>query len=276
MVLPSWTGWSRSRSAGSRSPPRRPHASGTVTGSTSSTPPATSTSPSRSSARCASSTARSRSSTRSPGSSPSRRPSGARPTSTRSPGSPSSTRWTGSAPTSRCRSGRSASASAPTRSRSSSRSAPRTSSRASSTWSRTRPCVWQDDLGTEFEVTDVPAEMEDAVAEARATLIEACADVDDELMEMYLEEKEIPEGSDLRGAPQGDARADDDPGPLRLGLQEQGRPAAARRDRRAAAVAAAGRPRIGRRAGQGRPRGQPARPGRPTTTPRSRRSPSRS
>ena len=52
--------------------------------------------------------------------------------------------------------------------------------------------VWQDDLGTEFEVTDVPAEMEDAVAEARATLIEACADVDDELMEMYLEEKEIP------------------------------------------------------------------------------------
>jgi len=53
--------------------------------------------------------------------------------------------------------------------------------------------VYQDDLGTEFEVTDVPAEMEDAVAEARATMIEACADVDDELMEMYLDEQEIPE-----------------------------------------------------------------------------------
>jgi elongation factor G len=53
--------------------------------------------------------------------------------------------------------------------------------------------VYQDDLGTEFDITDVPAEMEDAVAEARATMIEACADADDELMEMYLEENEIPE-----------------------------------------------------------------------------------
>ena len=52
--------------------------------------------------------------------------------------------------------------------------------------------VWKDDLGIEFEVEDVPAEMEDAVAEARGHLIEACADVDDELMEMYLEETEIP------------------------------------------------------------------------------------
>ncbi len=52
--------------------------------------------------------------------------------------------------------------------------------------------IWQDDLGTEFEVTDVPAEMEEAVAEARHVLVEACADVDDELMEMYLDEKEIP------------------------------------------------------------------------------------
>jgi elongation factor G len=56
----TWTGWSRSRSAASRSrPPRRP-ASGTTTASTSSTRPATSTSPSRSSVRCACSTARSR------------------------------------------------------------------------------------------------------------------------------------------------------------------------------------------------------------------------
>ncbi len=53
--------------------------------------------------------------------------------------------------------------------------------------------VWQDDLGIEFEVEDVPADMADAVAEARGHLVEACADVDDELMEMYLEEAEIPE-----------------------------------------------------------------------------------
>jgi elongation factor G len=52
--------------------------------------------------------------------------------------------------------------------------------------------VWKDDLGIEFDVEDVPAEMADAVEEARHHLIEACADADDELMEMYLEETEIP------------------------------------------------------------------------------------
>ena len=44
-VPPPWTGWSRSRSGGSPSPPPPPPASGTTTGSTSSTPRATSTSP---------------------------------------------------------------------------------------------------------------------------------------------------------------------------------------------------------------------------------------
>jgi len=53
--------------------------------------------------------------------------------------------------------------------------------------------VWKDDLGIEFDVEDVPADMADAVEEARHHLIEACADADDELMEMYLEEAEIPE-----------------------------------------------------------------------------------
>ena len=53
--------------------------------------------------------------------------------------------------------------------------------------------VWKgDDLGVEFEVQDVPEDMVDAVAEARTHLIEACADYDDELMEMYLDEQEIP------------------------------------------------------------------------------------
>ncbi len=53
--------------------------------------------------------------------------------------------------------------------------------------------VYRDDLGIEFDTEDVPAEMADAVEEARHHLIEACADADDELMEMYLEEAEIPE-----------------------------------------------------------------------------------
>ena len=52
--------------------------------------------------------------------------------------------------------------------------------------------LWKDDLGIDFEVEDVPEHMADAVAAARGHMIEACADVDDELMEMYLEDAEIP------------------------------------------------------------------------------------
>ena len=143
--------------------------------------------------RCASSTARSPSSTPSPASSRSRRPSGGRPTSTASRGSPSSTRWTGSAPTSRCRRARrSASGSGRTRCRSSCRSGPRTSSRGSSTSSRTRRSSGRTTSGSNSRSRTSRPSMADAVAEARGHLIEACADVDDELMEMYLEEAEIP------------------------------------------------------------------------------------
>ena len=49
-----------------------------------------------------------------------------------------------------------------------------------------------DDLGREFEEREIPADMADRAAEARTQLIEACADYDDELMEMYLDEQEIP------------------------------------------------------------------------------------
>jgi elongation factor G len=52
--------------------------------------------------------------------------------------------------------------------------------------------VWTDELGTNFEYRDVPAELAEAAHEARTHLIEACADYDDELMELYLDEQEIP------------------------------------------------------------------------------------
>ena len=51
--------------------------------------------------------------------------------------------------------------------------------------------VYKDDLGQEWGVEDIPADMADAAHEARTHLIEALADYDDELMEDYLEEKEI-------------------------------------------------------------------------------------
>jgi elongation factor G len=52
--------------------------------------------------------------------------------------------------------------------------------------------VYKDELGTEYDVEEIPAELEAAAHEARTHLIEACADYDDELMEMYLDEREIP------------------------------------------------------------------------------------
>jgi elongation factor G len=52
--------------------------------------------------------------------------------------------------------------------------------------------VWKDELGTEFEYSDIPEDLVDQAHEHRTHLIEACADYDDELMELYLNEEEIP------------------------------------------------------------------------------------
>ncbi len=52
--------------------------------------------------------------------------------------------------------------------------------------------VWKDELGTEFEYTEIPEDMKDLAHEHRTHLVEACADYDDELMEAYLNEEEIP------------------------------------------------------------------------------------
>jgi elongation factor G len=52
--------------------------------------------------------------------------------------------------------------------------------------------VWKDELGTEFEYTEIPEDLVDLAHEHRTHLIEACADYDDELMEAYLNDEEIP------------------------------------------------------------------------------------
>lgn len=51
--------------------------------------------------------------------------------------------------------------------------------------------IYDDALGTEFHVADVPAQLEEEVELARAEMIEALADHNDEMMELYLEGKEI-------------------------------------------------------------------------------------
>ncbi|SMB95363.1 elongation factor G [Deinococcus hopiensis] len=55
---------------------------------------------------------------------------------------------------------------------------------------RQRAHFYTNDLGTDIEETDVPAEFADKVTEMRAQLIEAAAEVDEDLMMMYLEGEE--------------------------------------------------------------------------------------
>jgi elongation factor G len=55
-----------------------------------------------------------------------------------------------------------------------------------------RAIVYQDDLGQEWSVEDIPSDHVDAAEEARTHLLEAVAEYDDELMESYLEGEEIP------------------------------------------------------------------------------------
>jgi elongation factor G len=51
--------------------------------------------------------------------------------------------------------------------------------------------VWNDELGTEWEEQEIPADLAELAHEARTHLIEACADYDDELMETYLADEEV-------------------------------------------------------------------------------------
>ncbi|WP_320672525.1 elongation factor G [Patulibacter defluvii] len=52
--------------------------------------------------------------------------------------------------------------------------------------------IYKDDIGKEIDEVEIPAEYADAAAAAREKLLDAVADHDEELMELVLEEAEIP------------------------------------------------------------------------------------
>jgi elongation factor G len=97
---------------------------------------------------------------------------------------------------------------------------------------------YRDDLGNNIEVTDIPAELADEAATHRRTMIEAVAEMDDELTHKYLEGEEFTVAEIKRGLRLGTLTTRIIPGPDRFGAQEQGRPEDARRRRRLPAVAA--------------------------------------
>jgi elongation factor G len=52
--------------------------------------------------------------------------------------------------------------------------------------------VYRDELGKDVEITEIPADMADAAASAREHLLDEVSHYDDELVELILEEQEIP------------------------------------------------------------------------------------
>ena len=53
--------------------------------------------------------------------------------------------------------------------------------------------IYKDDLGKEFEKTDIPADLQDLADEWRESLLESVAEMDEELMMKFLEGEEIAE-----------------------------------------------------------------------------------
>ncbi len=115
--------------------------------------------------------------------------------------------------------------------------------------------IWlEESLGAKFEITEIPDDLKDAARTARTELIETAVEQDDEAMEAYLEGKRARHG-DAQGAdPQGHAQLLVRAGAMRLGVQEQGRPAAARRRRRLSAEPARHQGRRGPQARRRHPR----------------------
>ncbi len=53
--------------------------------------------------------------------------------------------------------------------------------------------LYKDDLGKEIDVVAIPAELQDAAEEARETMLDEISKYDDDLMELVLEDGDIPE-----------------------------------------------------------------------------------
>ncbi len=53
--------------------------------------------------------------------------------------------------------------------------------------------IYYDEMGKDMRVEPIPADMMELAQEYRTKLIDACADLDDEIMELALEEKPIPQ-----------------------------------------------------------------------------------
>ena len=64
--------------------------------------------------------------------------------------------------------------------------------------------LWKDETkGAEYETTEIPADLKDKAVEWREKLVEAVSSIDDDLMEKYLEGKEVSEAEIVKALRQG-------------------------------------------------------------------------
>ena len=90
--------------------------------------------------------------------------------------------------------------------------------------------IWNDeDLGASWDEVEIPDDLKDKAAEWRAELVEAVASADEHLMKKFLEDEEISVDELVGRHPQGHHRQRDRARAARHRVQEQGRPAPARR-----------------------------------------------
>ena len=102
---------------------------------------------------------------------------------------------------------------------------------------RMKAVIWEDEqLGAKFHDEEIPENLRERAEAARLELIEAAVDLDEAAMEAYLEGNMPDEATLKRLIRKGRSHLRVLPGPLRLGVQEQGRADAARRGGRLSAV----------------------------------------
>ena len=103
---------------------------------------------------------------------------------------------------------------------------------------RMKGVIWEDEkLDAPFKDVDIPEDMVEKAKEYREKLLESAVELDDEVLAAYLDGKEPDEATLKRMIRKAVLTGAFYPGAVWLGLQEQGRAAAARRRGRLFAVA---------------------------------------
>ena len=97
-----------------------------------------------------------------------------------------------------------------------------------------RALTWRGEvkMGADYEIEEIPAELAEKAAEYRHELIEKVAEADDALLEKYLGGEELTVAEIKAAIRKLTIAGERQPGPVRHGVQEQGRAAHARRRRR--------------------------------------------